>query len=165
MNRILFLLTFLIFTSTILSAQDGKFTITIDRNMTCSDQSTIGRLLVEGNEIGRTLELPWRNNESNISRIPEGIYSARIRSDGERRWRIELQDVQDRQWVQIHVGNYPKQIEGCILVGSEVTNHDGSCMVPNSRATLDRMANEMAKFSASLSKNQSSPISISVQIN
>ena len=42
------------------------FNITIQRNMTCVDNSTMGRLLVNGKEIGRTLELPWRNNQSNI---------------------------------------------------------------------------------------------------
>ncbi len=142
----------------------AEFTIEIERNMTCGDQSTIGRLLVEGREIGRTLELPWRNNEPASSRVPPGRYPAKIRSDGDKRWRIELRDVPDRQHVQVHVGNYQRQIEGCILVGEDVTRSGKVCMVPHSRATLDRLAEAMAQHAADLGGNQSVPIEIVVVV-
>ncbi|MEW8508779.1 MAG: DUF5675 family protein [Candidatus Thiodiazotropha sp.] len=140
------------------------FTITIDRNMTCGDQSTIGRLLVNGEEIGRTLELPDRNNEPSISRIPKGKYPAKIRSDGSRKWRVELSNVQDREWIQIHVGNYQSEIEGCILVGSTITRSGEQCKVPESWKTLDKLANKMSEFSAELGGNQSVQIDIEVEV-
>ena len=149
-------------------AEASLFTITIDRNMTCQDQSTIGRIIVNGNEVGRTLELPWQNNETAVSRIPSGTYSAIIRSDGSKKWRIQLEDVTDesghvRKFVQIHVGNYATQIRGCILIGSDIIQApNGDCMVPNSRATLDKLANEMANFSRDLGGNQSTHIAIQV---
>jgi len=151
-------------------AEDTFFTITIDRNMTCQDQSTIGRIIVNEKEIGRTLELPWQNNETGVSRIPPGTYDAFIRSDGNKRWRIQLQDVTDdtghtRELVQIHVGNYAREIRGCILVGSDITQSpNGDCMVPNSRATLDKLSSEMAKFSQDLGGNQSTNIAIQVVV-
>jgi len=58
------------------SATASSFTLNIQRNMTCDDNSTIGRLLVNGVEIGRTLELPWKENRKDISRIPAGITQA-----------------------------------------------------------------------------------------
>lgn len=146
------------------AALASEFTITIDRNMTCKDQSTIGRLLVNGQEIGRSLELPWRNNETSISRIPPGTYPAIIRSDGRRKWRLQLENVADRKYIQIHVGNYQRQIEGCILVGSAVSNNKNECMVVNSKATLAKLANEMSRYSAELGKNMSVPINISVVV-
>lgn len=38
--------------------KDKEFVITINRNMTCKDNSTIGTMYVNGIEVGRTLELP-----------------------------------------------------------------------------------------------------------
>lgn len=140
-----------------------QFTITIERNMSCSDQSTIGRLLIDGREIARTLELPWRNNEPNISRIPPGTYAATIRNDGSRKWRVELQNVPgDREHIQIHIGNYQRQIEGCVLVGLEVSHNDAECMVSHSKKALDKLADEMAKFA--LGERNSRMIDIQVQV-
>lgn len=152
------------------SANADAFVITIERNMTCQDQSTVGRLMVNGKEIGRTLELPWRNNETSISRIPPGTYGAKIRSDGARKWRVQLEDVTDaaghtREYVQIHVGNYASQIEGCILVGADIVRGpQGQCMVPNSAATLQVLADEMAEFAEGLGQNSSADIEISVVV-
>jgi len=146
------------------TAHSEQFTIEIERNMSCKDNSTIGRLIIDGKDVGRTLELPWKNNETGISRIPAGIYQAKIRSDGKLKWRIELANVADREWVQIHLGNYQRQTEGCILVGTEVAHDGNACMVKNSRQTLELLAAEMSAYSAELGQNQSVPIKISVKI-
>lgn len=133
--------------SAALFAADPVFTITIERNMTCADKSVIGRLLVNDAEIGRTLELPWRNNEKGISCVDAGTYPATIRADGTLGWRVELIDESgNRKNIQLHVGNYQRQIKGCVLVGDDVTVSNGECMVPNSRATLNRLADAMAAF-------------------
>src|SRR5947208_1162932 len=85
-------------------------------------QSIGGELLIEGKPVCQTLELPWRWNEKDISCIPAGTYSCWWRHE---RGRIQLWDIPCpggyRTGVQIHVGNQPKQIQGCILVATTVS--------------------------------------------
>lgn len=85
-------------------------------------RSTTGELFVDGRFVAHTLELPWRNNQSYISAIPAGSYSAHLRFDKPDGWRLQLDNVPGRSGVQLHVGNYPSQIEGCVLVGLAVVN-------------------------------------------
>ncbi len=66
-----------------------------------------------------TLELPWKDNKENISCIPEGTYKGKLVNSPKHGICYELQDVPDRTDVQIHIGNYPKDTLGCILVGTE----------------------------------------------
>ena len=145
MNKIIIVYCYFLLFSSLLYAKP-TFTITIERNMTCSDMSTMGRILVNDHEIGRSLELPWRNNETGISRIPDGSYTATIRNDGKRKWRIQLENVQNRKYIQIHVGNYQRQIEGCILVGRTIRKSNGECIVTHSKDTLYKLSQEMSKF-------------------
>lgn len=84
--------------------------------------ATLGTLHVgiEQEELCNTLEPPFQNNEEDISSIPAGKYSASLRYDGPRGWRIQLQDVPDRTVIQIHLGNFPRDTKGCVLVGLDV---------------------------------------------
>lgn len=84
--------------------------------------STTGELYVDGRFVAQTLELPWRNNQSYLSAIPAGRYAAHLRYDKTDGWRLQLNDVPGRSGVQLHIGNYPSQIEGCVLVGLAVNN-------------------------------------------
>ena len=98
-----------------------QVTIQIDRD-TETANSTLGTLSI-GNLQFDTLELPDRNNASTgnsntAGRIPAGTYTAHIRTDGTRGWRIELENVPGRTNIQIHVGNTPNDITGCALVGT-----------------------------------------------
>lgn len=74
-----------------------------------------------------TLELPWKNNATNISCIPEGIYIAKRRYSKKYRNHMHITDVEGRSLILIHWGNYagsvnPKtgspDIRGCILTGT-----------------------------------------------
>ncbi len=144
--------------------QDSVVDLEVVRNMTCSDGSTIGRLLVDGDEVGRTLELPWRNNEQNISSIPAGNYRTTIRTDGRRGWRLQRIDVDDREYIQVHIGNYQSEIQGCILVGDGVASTVDRCQVTNSGKTLEKLRTALQKRSALLSANQSSPVSATITV-
>ena len=88
--------------------------------------------------LGSTLELPWRNNLNEISRIPTGAYKASTRSDGDLGWRIELDSVPTRDHVQIHLGNFPKNSIGCILLGTGRSAPSG-CMVTGSAQALTEL--------------------------
>lgn len=86
--------------------------------------STTGELFVNGRFVAHTLELPWRDNRSYVSSIPVGTYASHLRYDKSDGWRLQLDGVPGRTGVQLHVGNYPSQIEGCVLVGLEVFNSE-----------------------------------------
>lgn len=95
-------------------------------------QATFGLLTGDGFRPIATLELPWRNNERCVSRIPAGEYKLKARRYGfyynaykRKPWKpqhefsIELLDVPGRGDILLHSGNYPRHTKGCILVGQE----------------------------------------------
>ena len=93
-----------------------EFRVTIRRDVAV-ETATFGKLSVGGKFICHTLELPDRGNKEDVSRIPAGTYSADLRYDGKLGWRIQLRNVPGRTLVQIHLGSFPKDTKGCILVG------------------------------------------------
>jgi Family of unknown function (DUF5675) len=79
----------------------------------------VGELYANGQFICYTLELAWLWNQKNKSCVPPGRYPAFLRHDHKDKWRIELSGVPgNRQHVQIHIGNYPRDVKGCVLVGT-----------------------------------------------
>jgi len=112
-------------------SQPSDFTLTIARKYKSGD-CTSGYLAVNGNVIAYTLELPWKGNVPFISSIPVGQYKATLRYDHTDQWRIELQGVPDRPFVQIHTGNTPDDTEGCILIGTRLGTD--LCSVLDSKA-------------------------------
>ncbi len=89
-------------------------------------KSTIGTLRISGKEF-TTLENPWLDNQTSISCIPIGMYDIVRRNYGgyynryskkfEHRCVFEIINVIDRTNILIHIGNYPKNTKGCVLVG------------------------------------------------
>lgn len=86
-----------------------------------------------------TLELPWRDNRSNISCIPEGTYLCYPRQSVKHKLHFELQNVKDRSLILFHQGNFTRDIEGCILVGMnhEDIDGDGVVDVVNSQIAME----------------------------
>jgi hypothetical protein len=83
------------------------------------DVRTLGAMFDGEERVAETLELPWRDNQRGVSCIPEGTYECKLAWSPSRKYNVYwLQDVPGRQDVQIHVGNFPKDIRGCILVGT-----------------------------------------------
>lgn len=114
------------------AAQTTFSQITIFRQMH-NDRCITGYVAVDGRHIAYTLELAWRGNTPLISAIPAGRYNTRVRYDHPvERVRLELVGVPGRTEVQIHIGNTPADIQGCILVGQSVAPE--ACRVNNSRA-------------------------------
>lgn len=90
----------------------------------------------------KTIELEWKNNESQISCVPVGYYNIEFEYSprfDEHLW--ELKGVPSRSEAKIHVANYYTQIQGCIAVGDMHIhiNSDPFPDVRRSRYTLDRM--------------------------
>lgn len=96
--------------------------------------------------IGKVLERGWRNNQRNISCVPEGTYdlvleySNRFRKD---LW--ELKGVPNRSECKFHVANYWRQLNGCLSLGNKHVDidHDGDPDVTSSRLTMDKFHKAM----------------------
>lgn len=79
---------------------------------------TIGTLYIDGVRFCDTLELPWRGNARRVSCIPEGEYTLEMRRSPKfGRVLPELLHVPSRDAILIHRGNYPRDTQGCILLG------------------------------------------------
>lgn len=97
----------------------------------------MGYLIANGEVICYTLELPWKDNSNFISCILPGSYNGILRYDKPDGWRIQLENVPNRTAVQIHIGNYTKDTEGCILVGTGAKTED--CSVQNSSLAYSKL--------------------------
>jgi len=120
----------------------SKINLLIIRD-TFTDKSTIGTLYINGEKFCDTLENPWLDNQRNISCIPKGQYKVRLRLPRESATRdylhLLVQDVPNRDWILVHIGNYPSQTQGCILVG----NGRKQDIVENSRLAMDLVIKEI----------------------
>lgn len=66
-----------------------------------------------------TLELPWKQNQVNVSCIPSGIYHCK-RTDSPRFGEtFEVTDVFKRTHILFHKGNLDDHTKGCILLGEQ----------------------------------------------
>lgn len=88
-----------------------------------------------------TIELPWIGNQKKISCIPAGTYNVIKHNSPKFNKSFWIQDVENRDGILIHQGNYHTQILGCILVGDNLTdmNNDGYVDVTNSVKTIEKM--------------------------
>ena len=76
-------------------------------------------------------ELPWRNNDPNISSIPTGIFPVEwTLSNRFGRYTYEVKNVPGRSGVRLHVANFvgdralgfKAEVEGCITLGLEIVS-------------------------------------------
>jgi len=88
-----------------------------------------------------TLELPWRDNQPQVSCIPEGIYPVRARKSEKHGDHYQVHDVPGRDLILLHPGNFVSQLRGCLLPGDSLAdlNKDGIPDITNTRATLNKL--------------------------
>jgi len=83
---------------------------------------TNGELTINGKRVCFTIELPWKQNRSRISCIPEGKYELRKRYTTRFGWHLLVVNVPGRDWILIHAANDAlKEIKGCIAPVSQLT--------------------------------------------
>ena len=115
--------------------------LTIDRKY--YEDCTVSRLTVEGFGFQCfILELPNLDNQQDISCIPEGTYTIFKRLSPSKNMEVmQYRDVPNRSYVQIHPGNYTRQILGCQLPGSGVRwlDEDGIPDVTSSGDTFGKL--------------------------
>jgi hypothetical protein len=88
---------------------------------TMTEDSTQGKLYLNGEYQCETLEKPWLDNKKSVSCIPKGNYKVRFRYPRESGsydyLHLLVKDVKDRSYILFHIGNSPKDSRGCILTG------------------------------------------------
>ena len=102
---------------------NGKI-ITIKR-VAGSDRGTFGVALDDGEPFCVTCELPWKDNQVNVSCIPTGVYEA-TRVDSPRFGNtFEVKNVEGRTHILFHKGNFAlRDSRGCILLGESYNPGD-----------------------------------------
>ena len=121
----------------------------------CTDGCTIGTLGF-GEFRCLTLELPWMDNTRNISCIPAGEYSAKLYQSYKNGQVVLIEGVPDRTFIEIHAGNFTRDIQGCILVGDSIKylDQDDILDVTNSLTTLRKMLDRLpATFAVNITRS------------
>lgn len=86
-----------------------------------SPKGTFGVLSCNGDTISFTAELPWLDNQKDVSCVPEGVYLAKRYSSQKYPNTFEITGVPGRDAILFHTGNVPlKDSKGCILLGLQV---------------------------------------------
>ena len=120
----------------------SKINLLIIRD-TFTEESTLGKLYINGEFFCDTLENPWKNNVRNISCIPDGVYDVRLRLPRESASRdylhLLVKEVPNRDYILFHRGNTSADTSGCILVG-QTREQD---RVNNSRLAMDLVIKEI----------------------
>ena len=105
---------------------------------------TNGKLECEGKFICYTIELPWKNNETKVSCIPEGKYFIKKRYSQKFGWHLAVENVQNRDLILFHpVNNALQELKGCI---APVTKLSGAGLGLNSRKAFQRLKNLIYKY-------------------
>ena len=131
--------------------------LTLIRKTPSSRFGTFGALFSEdGTGICVTLELPWQNNQHDVSCVPAGTYQClrvqsaeQLQATPENGDRFELQNVPNRNSVEIHAGNTIKDSKGCILVGTQYgAFYDGTPCILQARDEFKSFMNRMKGVNA-----------------
>jgi hypothetical protein len=111
--------------------------LTLTRTYT-KGSGTDGLLHLDGFAICFTIELPWLENQPNISCIPEGRYTLVKRQSKKHDYpHLLVQNVLNRSYILIHrANNALRQLRGCIAPVEELT--DKGCG-DNSTKALSRV--------------------------
>lgn len=120
-----------------------------------TDKQTLGAVITGNSKeifVCRSLELPWKNNEDNLSCIPAGEYICKWSKSphlseikGEDVYTYEILNVPHRAGIRIHSANYYTQILGCVALGDahKDINSDGTLDVIHTGETVKNFAEFM----------------------
>lgn len=87
------------------------------------------------------LEPAWKDNQQNISCIPEGIYRVEKHYSPAFKQSFWVKDVPGRSEILIHKGNFRKDTRGCIIPGIDMKdiNGDKNIDVVSSKAAIHKL--------------------------
>ena len=106
-------------------------------------EGTNGKLEYQGKLICKTIELPWKLNDSLVSCVPEGKYFIRRRYSAKHKWHLELVEVPNRKFILFHPANNAlRELQGCI---APVTKLSGPGLGLLSRKAFVKLKNLVYK--------------------
>jgi len=112
-----------------------------------------GYLFVNTYKIGYTIELPWNDNDKDASAIPEGTYNGTIAEDATSGWIIKLYGVPFRSGEELHIGDYPWNSKGSVLLGTgidmnncTVSGSADAMIILKANVTFQRIINKDITF-------------------
>ena len=122
---------------------------------------TIGKLQIfdEQNNLAfecHTMELAFKENHSLTSCIPSGIYQVKLHESPKFGICYKVQNVPNREHILFHIGNYPTDTHGCVLVGTRFTFSSilNKSSIQDSRNAFNGlMALDMASFQLKISES------------
>lgn len=118
--------------------------IELVRTTVLENAPQVGMLLFNGYPELLTFELPDKQNQRNISCIPEGVYVAErvlgVTTLGGTyiSETFRLQDVPGRSGILFHIGNTEKDTQGCILLGLKLGALGGAPGVSESKIAFEK---------------------------
>ena len=78
-------------------------------------EGTNGKILYKGRLMTYTIELPWKNNHTGVSCIPEGRYELAKRWSPKFGRHLQMMNVSGRELILIHPANEAlRELKGCI---------------------------------------------------
>lgn len=106
---------------------------------------TFGVVRINGEAFCVSLELPWKDNQKNISCIPAGTYTCKRRYSAKHKtYLYGVQNVPGRGDIEIHVGNTIADILGCILLGQSYGTYKGKRCILSSGGAITEFMDKMA---------------------
>lgn len=106
-------------------------------NRTYFPEGTQGTLEWNGTIVCHAIELPWLQNQKQISCVPEGEYVLEKRFSPKFQWHLHLINVPGRNLILIHPANDAKtELMGCI---APVTKHTGIGKGSSSRKAINKL--------------------------
>ena len=94
--------------------------VEIIRLQSYDEDGTFGAVRINGEFVCLSLELPWKNNQRDISCIPTGQTIARRYLSPHFGYEVFRLKVLNRDFEEIHIGNTILDTKGCILLGSYI---------------------------------------------
>lgn len=105
--------------------------------------ATLGVLCIDDSPEFVTLEDAWRDNERQISCIPQGRYKIKLHRSPRFGVVYRVEDVPQRSDILIHAGNTHKDTHGCILLGMQFGKLGSNSAILASRSALVQFMEKM----------------------
>ena len=104
-----------------------------------SSDGTFGKFVCAGLSLF-SLELPWKDDENNVSCIPTGLYVCRwTLSPRLKKNTYEVFGDKHRTGIRLHSANLAKQLLGCIALGKRIGFMDGVKAILISRPAISAL--------------------------
>jgi len=126
---------------------DGLAIFRIRRFVPENISATYGIFLQDYTPFAVTIELPYKNNQNDISCFDEGEYICERYSSEKYKNVWQITNVKNRTFILIHWANYLKDIKGCVGVGEKFSdiNNDGVMDIAESKNLPNEGFNELMK--------------------